>query len=227
MAYRWILFDLDDTLFDFPAPRALETTLAHYEVQLTPELLADYQQLNQGLWQQFNAGQIDAKTLQFERFSQLAPLAGVTPWELNQRFFAAILDYSAPLDGVVSTLAQLQGKVGLGIVTNGFGDIQRARLAKSGLDGCFDFLLVSEELGVNKPDPRIFAIAGEQMANCPVGDVLMVGDNPLTDVAGAAAAGMETCWFDLHKQGHAVSATHIITDFAELLGLPRVAALLA
>ena len=63
MAYRWILFDLDDTLFDFPAPRALEAALAHYEVVLTPELLADYQQLNQGLWQQFNAGQIDAKTL--------------------------------------------------------------------------------------------------------------------------------------------------------------------
>lgn len=227
MAYRWILFDLDDTLFDFPAPRALETTLAHYDIPLTPERLADYQQLNQGLWQQFNAGQIDAKTLQFQRFSQLAPLAGATPWELNERFFAAILAYSAPIDGVVSTLAQLQGKVGLGIVTNGFGDIQRARLAKSGLAGCFDFLLVSEELGVNKPDPRIFAIAGEQMNHCPVGDVLMVGDNPLTDVAGAAAAGMETCWFNLHKQTKAVDATHTITDFTELLGLPRVAALLA
>ena len=226
MAYQWILFDLDDTLFDFPAPRALEAALAHYSVTLTPEMLADYQQLNHALWEQYNAGLIDAQTLKRERFRELAPQSGVEPLVLNQTFFDAILAHSAPLSGVESTLRQLQGKVGMGIITNGFSDIQHARLRNSGLAECFEFVLVSEELGINKPDPRIFHSALARMPGVAAQDVLMVGDNPKTDVAGAAGVGIDTCWFNLHSQAANIATNHMIEQFAELLSLPRVRLLL-
>ncbi|MGL4207391.1 MAG: pyrimidine 5'-nucleotidase [Aeromonadaceae bacterium] len=227
MAYQWILFDLDDTLFDFPAPQALAAALAHYSVTLTPEMLADYQQLNHALWEQYNAGLIDAQTLKRERFRELAPHSGVEPLVLNQTFFDAILAHSAPLNGVESTLRQLYGKVGMGIITNGFSDIQHARLQQSGLAECFEFVVISEELGINKPDPRIFHSALERMPGVEAHDVLMVGDNPKTDVAGAAGVGIETCWFNLHREDRQVVTNHVIEQFADLLSLPRVRALLS
>ncbi|MFC3911917.1 pyrimidine 5'-nucleotidase [Pseudaeromonas sharmana] len=226
VAYQYILFDLDDTLFDFPADRALALALEHYSVTLTPELLADYQQLNQALWQQYNQGNIDAQTLKSERFRELAPMAGTDPLTLNSRFLQAILQCSQPLSGVEQTLQQLHGRVGLGIITNGFADVQHARLKQSGLARFFDFVVVSEEEGVTKPDPRIFHNALSRMPAVSANDVLMVGDNPGTDVAGGAASGMETCWFNLWRQDKTVAATHIIEEFAELLVLPRVKALL-
>ena len=226
MAYQWILFDLDDTLFDFPAAEALRAAFAHYSVTLTAEMLADYQALNRALWEQYNAGLIDVQTLKQARFRDLAPQLGVAPLELNQRFMQAILERSQPLGGVQQTLQLLQGRVKMGIITNGFADIQHARLQQSGLAECFDFMLVSEELGVNKPDPRIFNAALARMPQIEAGNVLMVGDNPQTDVAGAAGVGMETCWFNSHRQNLQVLATHAIDHFSELLALPRVQALL-
>jgi 5'-nucleotidase len=227
MAYQWILFDLDDTLFDFPAAEALDAALAHYSVTLTAEMLADYQALNKALWEQYSAGQIDVQTLKQARFRELAPRLGVSALELNQTFLQAILQKSQPLTGVAQTLRQLQGKVGMGIITNGFADIQHARLNQSGLADCFDFILVSEELGVNKPDPRIFEAALARMTDVKAADVLMVGDNPQTDVAGAAGVGMATCWFNIRGEQLSVQADHAIERFSELLSLPRVQNLLA
>ena len=226
MAYQWILFDLDDTMFDFPAAEALRAAFAHYSATLSTEILADYQALNRALWEQYNAGEIDVQTLKQARFRDLAPQLGVAPLELNQRFMQAILERSQPLGGVRQQLQQLQGRVKMGIITNGFADIQHARLRQSGLADCFDFMLVSEELGVNKPDPRIFNAALARMPQIEAGNVLMVGDNPQTDVAGAAGVGMETCWFNSHRQNLQVLATHAIDHFSELLALPRVQALL-
>lgn len=227
VAYQYILFDLDDTLFDFPADQALALALQHYSVTLTAELLADYQALNHALWQQYNVGEIDAQTLKAARFSVLAPLAGTDPLTLNARFLQEILACSQPLRGVEQTLSRLHGRVGLGIITNGFADVQRARLNRSRLDRYFDFMLISEEEGVTKPDPRIFLSALTRMPDVSAEDVLMVGDNPGTDVAGATAAGMDSCWFNLRHQRIAVQATHVIEEFEQLLGLPRIQPLLA
>ncbi len=54
-SYDWVLFDLDETLLDFPVPRALERTLQIYGVAPTPPKMAEYHALNQRLWQQYNS----------------------------------------------------------------------------------------------------------------------------------------------------------------------------
>ena len=69
MAYQWILFDLDDTLFDFPAADVLRAAFAHYSATLTADMLADYQSLNRALWEQYNAGLIDVQTLKQAAFA--------------------------------------------------------------------------------------------------------------------------------------------------------------
>jgi len=200
MAYQWILFDLDDTLFDFPAADALRAAFAHYSATLSADMLADYQSLNRALWEQYNAGLIDVQTLKQARFRELAPHLGVSPLELNQRFMQAILERSQPLNGVQQTLQQLQGRVKMGIITNGFTSLQQTRLERTGLRDHFDLLIISEQVGVAKPDARIFDYALAQAGNPPRSRVLMVGDTAESDIRGGVNAGLATCWLNAHQR---------------------------
>ena len=72
--------------------------------------------------------------------------------------------YLRPAAGAVSLLDSLKGKVKLGIITNGFTALQQIRLERTGLRDHFDALVISEEVGVPKPDPRIFDYALAQAA---------------------------------------------------------------
>ncbi|MGL5463380.1 MAG: pyrimidine 5'-nucleotidase, partial [Aeromonas veronii] len=71
-SYDWVLFDLDETLLDFPVASALTHTLQIYGVQADDASMAQYHALNHGLWQQYNDGEIDATALQQTRFSLFA-----------------------------------------------------------------------------------------------------------------------------------------------------------
>ena len=74
--------------------------------------------------------------------------------------------------------------------------MQRARLSNSPFDGFFDPLIISDEVGVAKPTPRIFEILLEKAGITDKTSVLMIGDSLSSDIAGAAAAGIDSCWFN-------------------------------
>lgn len=217
--YQWVLFDLDETLFDFPARQALLATLSHFDLAPDPALIEAYQATNHALWAQFNAGQIDADTLQRQRFAGIGQVSGRCPREINHLFLDQIIAMSQPLEGVIETLQRLRGRIGMGIITNGFSRPQRGRLQRHALHEWFSPLLISDEVGVAKPDAAIFEQA---LAALPVTDparVLMVGDNPGTDIAGAAAAGLSTCWYDPQHKDLPCQPTHRIHHFSELASL--------
>jgi putative hydrolase of the HAD superfamily len=90
-------------------------------------------------------------------------------------------------------LDALTGRYRLGIVTNGVPDMQREKLAGSGVAHRFDAAVISGEIDCGKPDPGIFrhicAELGVELSEC-----IMIGDNPARDVAGAIAAGMRSVW---------------------------------
>ena len=94
----------------------------------------------------------------------------------------------------------LKGHAKLGIITNGFTELQQIRLEATGLDHYFDVLVISEEVGVAKPHPDIFDHALELMGNPPREHVLMVGDNPDSDIVGGINAGLDTCWLNTHRR---------------------------
>ncbi|MDK7347883.1 HAD-IA family hydrolase, partial [Bifidobacterium dentium] len=76
------------------------------------------------------------------------------PGELNDAFMNAMAEICAPLPGAVSLLNALQGKVRMGIITNGFSALQQVRLERTGLRDYFDLLVISEEVGVAKPNKK-------------------------------------------------------------------------
>ncbi|MDA1348539.1 MAG: HAD-IA family hydrolase [Chloroflexi bacterium] len=86
-----------------------------------------------------------------------------------------------------------------GIVTNGGSEMQWAKVRASGAGGFTDAVVVSEDVGFRKPDPRIFEVALSKI-DSKADTTLFVGDNPEADIAGASGVGMQTAWMRLGRQ---------------------------
>ncbi|MFC8337572.1 HAD family hydrolase [Streptomyces rubiginosohelvolus] len=96
--------------------------------------------------------------------------------------------------GVPEGLATLRAQGWtLGVATNGAVDIQRAKLSATGLASLLEGVTISEAVGVRKPERDLFDAAAAA-CGVPLAGGWMVGDNPVTDIAGASAVGLRTAW---------------------------------
>ena len=196
MQYEWILFDADETLFHFDAYAGLQRMFANFDVDFSREDFAQYQHINKPLWVEYQDGKISARHLQETRFTGWAKTLSVTPRHLNDAFLQSMADICRLLPGAQALLDSLLGKVKLGIITNGFTALQTIRLERTGLIDHFDLLVISEEVGVAKPDAAIFEHAFDRMQRPEKHKIMMVGDNPHSDILGGINAGIHTCWYN-------------------------------
>ena len=217
-AYEWILFDADETLFDFDSFKGLQCMFSRLDVLFTHQDYLDYQVINKPLWVQYQRGMITAVQLQHDRFSAWAEKLDMPASQLNRLFLDAMAEICTPLDGAVSLLNALNGKVKLGIITNGFTQLQQLRLERTGLSDHFELLVISEQIGIAKPDRRIFDHAFSIMGNPARESVLMVGDNLETDILGGINAGVDTCWLNANKKPSSehIKPRHEVTSLVEL-----------
>ena len=214
----WILFDADETLFHFDAFAGLQRLFQQYDVQFNKADYDDYQAINKPLWVDYQNGAISALQLQHRRFEGWASRLNVTAHHLNSGFLTAMAEICTPLPGAVELLNALKGRVKMGIITNGFTALQQARLERTGFLGYFDLLVISEQVGHAKPHPAIFDYALNQMGNPPRERVLMVGDNPDSDILGGINAGMATCWLNADGRSlpEGIAPTWQVTSLNEL-----------
>ena len=115
----------------------------------------------------------------------------------------------------LAALAQALPGAALGIVTNGEGEPQRAKLAAIGVADHFPVVIASAEAGVAKPDPAIFALACERLGVAPH-EAAHVGDRLDLDAHGAAAAGLRGVWLDRRRTGDAAAGVTTIATLHEL-----------
>ncbi|MCE6963904.1 pyrimidine 5'-nucleotidase [Leclercia pneumoniae] len=218
MNWDWIFFDADETLFTFDSFGGLQRMFLDYSITFTAEDFQDYQAVNKPLWVDYQNGAITALQLQHQRFDLWAGRLNVSPGVLNDAFLNAMAEICAPLPGAVSLLDSLKGKAKLGIITNGFTALQQIRLERTGLRDYFDALVISEEVGVPKPDPRIFDYALELAGNPDRTRVLMVGDTAESDIRGGMNAGLATCWLNAHGRAlpEGIEPTWTVTSLSEL-----------
>lgn len=216
--YEWILFDADDTLFHFDDYRGLQHMFSQYNIFFNDLDYAAYQLANKALWRRYQDGTMTAKELQSERFSKWALQLNVPPMELASAFLASMADISKLIEGAHSLLTTIKSKKKIGIVTNGFTELQQIRLKRCGVFEYFDVLVISEEVGVAKPHPGIFDYALNKMGNPSREKVLMVGDNPETDILGGINSGLHTCWYNAKNKPtpEGVSPHYQIKSLAEL-----------
>ncbi len=198
MKWDWILFDADETLFTFDAFGGLQRMFLDYSVTFTDKDFQDYQAVNKPLWVDYQNGAITALQLQVQRFESWAERLNVPASDLNTAFLNAMADICAPLPGALALLSALKGNTRLGIITNGFTALQQIRLERTGLRDFFDLLVISEQVGVAKPDKKIFDYALTQMGNPARERVLMVGDTAESDILGGINAGLSTVWLNAH-----------------------------
>ncbi|TKB47952.1 pyrimidine 5'-nucleotidase [Ferrimonas sediminicola] len=198
MNYDWILFDADDTLFHFDDFAGLSRLFADRGLAFDREAYQAYQQRNRPLWVAYQNGEIGAREVQQIRFEPWRELLAMSAGEINAAFLGAMAEVCCPLPGARELLTALQSRARLGIITNGFTDLQRVRLERNHLDQVFSLVVISEQVGVAKPDPRIFDHAMKLMDHPRAERVLMVGDNPHSDILGGNRAGFHTCWLNHH-----------------------------
>ena len=202
---RAVLLDLDDTLFDHQhcAREALaEVTGLHpCFAGVAPATLEQaHGRILEELHLEVLAGRLNLDAARVERFRRLYEAAGVeaaadlaarTAAAYRERYIAA----RQPVAGAEAFLAAVRARATVVIVSNNLVEEQQAKLRECGLDRYVDVLVVSEEAGVSKPEPRIFEIA---LGRARVGpdEAVMVGDSWTNDVEGARAAGIRAVWFN-------------------------------
>jgi putative hydrolase of the HAD superfamily len=218
---RAVLFDLDGTLMDHDAARSAGLR-AHFADWL-PGLQADELARLEIEWQRLEATHYDEYTRGECSFTEQRrrrvrgiravlerePAAELTADAWFARYLRHYRAAWRAFDDALPTLTALQSaqpSIALGVVTNGEGEPQRAKLAAIGLGDRFPVIVASGEVGVAKPQAEIFALACERLGVEPA-QAAHVGDRLDLDAQGAAAAGLRGIWLD--RLGAAPCPTHI------------------
>jgi putative hydrolase of the HAD superfamily len=227
--YTHLFFDLDHTLWDFH--RNSEETLHQlfYDFELHqfgvthPERFMEvYTRINHRLWQQYHRGEVSKETLRDSRFRHTFIELGFDGDHFADAFSDSYLNISPTrphlLPHTIEVLEYLRDKYTMSIITNGFAEVQHIKMKHSGIAGYFDAVVISEEVGFQKPDIRIFehaaCLAGVSIQSC-----LMIGDNEETDIAGAKNAGMDQVYFNPEGKLPTFEVTYQIQSLRQLIQL--------
>jgi len=201
MKYPYLLFDADDTLFDFPraAARAFEIMCRTHDIPNTPEVYRLYHEINKVLWAAFDKGEVTKEFVTLERYVRFLQALKLPrdPDQCNQTYLTALGESVFPLpyaEEVCRTLAK-QGHQ-LYIVTNAVASVQRNRLRRCSFGHLFQGAFISEEAGAAKPDRRYYDYVRSCIPQIDTENVLLIGDSLSTDIQGANNAGLPCCWFN-------------------------------
>lgn len=222
--YKWIVFDADNTLFDYDRAEmeALKQTLESQGFEFTAQVHQSYAEINSGLWKKFERGELTSQEIRVQRFAKLKKTWNFEydPKHVSRFYLNQLAQQSSLLSGARELLEDLQKvkQFGLALATNGIADVQRGRLERSGLESYFEAVVISDEIGVSKPSERYFSILFEKIGNPPRREVLMVGDSLSSDITGGIRFGLDTCWVNQNMQSvpENCEPTYQIQNLAEL-----------
>jgi putative hydrolase of the HAD superfamily len=195
MTVRAVFLDVDDTLVDYQtaARAAFENAIGS---------LDRYDEFhNLDHYERFLTGEFDFQTFRDTRMADFLARVGMTDEvaraaEIERRRFDGLAAHYTLFDDVHWCLDLLRAReLRIGLITNNEGAHQRAKLATVGLDRLVDVIVISQEIGVAKPDARIFAHACE-LVGVRADEAIHVGDNPYADAEGAHLAGLRAVWLD-------------------------------
>ena len=200
MKYKWLLLDADNTLFDYDRAEAtaLQRAFEQFGHKFEPAYAEAYQRINHKIWLQFEQGQISQDCLRTRRFELLFEAVEIEsdPVKFSVTYIQNLAKGAYLIEGAEQVVKSLVGQVGLMLITNGLKEVQRSRLARSTIGDCFSDIVISDEIGVAKPEAGIFQVAFERMGNPKKADVLIVGDSLTSDIKGGNEYGIDTCWFN-------------------------------
>jgi putative hydrolase of the HAD superfamily len=204
MKYEIIIFDADETLFDFKKSEreAIKNTMIEFNIEYDENYhLKIYSEINAAIWREFEDGLITQDKLKVERFKRLSDKLNVKfdEVEFAKSYMKHLSHASFLFDDSIPLIESLHKSYKLSIVTNGLKDVQNNRIRKSVIAKYFEDIVISEEVKVSKPNPEIFELALTNIKHADKSKVLMVGDSLTSDIQGGINFGVDTCWYNPNK----------------------------
>lgn len=200
MAVNTILFDLDNTLFDFNKAERMALTKTLLEIGITPnDLMLDrFSQLNLAQWKLLEQGKLNRSQVKVRRFQLL-----FDEINLQQDAQQAAKTYESLLgvghffmEGAQQLLDILSPRYDLYLVTNGTARVQKSRIQSAGLEKYLKGVFISEEIGFDKPSLAYFSYCFEHIPGFEKQLSIIVGDSLTSDIQGGKNADIRTVWFN-------------------------------
>lgn len=200
MKLKAILFDADQTLFDF---KKAEELAFHETMQKAGLLDSDeayqlYSAINDEMWKKLERNEIGKAELRYVRFRIYLEKTHQMGDEfmLSQNYTDFLSEKGIVYDGALDVVKACSEKVDCYLATNGIGYVQRNRFEKSGLKPYIKDLFISEELKAEKPSIEFFEPIFKQLEITNPREVMMIGDSLSADIKGGLQAGCFTLWFN-------------------------------
>jgi putative hydrolase of the HAD superfamily len=230
MHYTHLYFDLDHTLWD--TDKNAEESLRELFKELALEKKGipgfeafhdTYKSHNEKLWGLYAENKVGKEAVRTHRFLHTFHDFGIddqpAALTLATEFIARTPYKTHLIEGTIELLEHLHGRYTMSIITNGFPESQYVKMNSSGLNKYFDHVFISEEVGIHKPDPKIFhhamkASGAEQTEKC-----MMIGDTFQTDIFGALNAGMKPVHYSANASVHHGAPVITIYKLTELIDI--------
>ena len=202
-----VFFDLDHTLWDFDKNSALtfEKIFELNNIDIdTKAFISHYEPINLAYWKLYREEKIDKASLRFGRLNDAflainKVISKEVIYKLSEDYITYLTTFNHLFENTIDILNYLNVKYRLHIITNGFKEVQHKKLMQSNIDHYFDTITNSEQVGVKKPNPKIFNYAIE-VANTHPSKSIMIGDNYEADILGAYNIGMDVIFFNINNE---------------------------
>lgn len=223
MKYEWLLFDADGTLFDFEKAQeqALVNTFKHLRLNFKKHYYQSYHDINLVLWQRYERGEIRQHKIPYQRFHNFFEQNNILADA--QKASELYLEYLSRehdlIDGAEDLIKKLAGDFKMVLITNGLKSVQRPRFLNAVITPYFEEIIISEEVGCAKPQPEIFDLTFERIDFPLKEKVVIIGDNPGSDILGGIQYGIDSCWYNPNDQKlqNGIVPTYEIKNYDELL----------
>ena len=202
-----IFFDLDHTLWDFDKNSMLAFKRVFKKFKITIEFdafLKIYEPINVEYWKKYREDKVSKENLRrgrlidsFNFFDLIYTTEKID--EIADAYIQELPFDNHLFEGAVEILDYLILKYKLHIITNGFEEVQHKKLKNSGIDHYFSTVTTSEEVGVKKPNPKVFLTALNK-ANSLANQSFMIGDSLEADILGANNIGMQTIFYNYRNE---------------------------
>lgn len=223
--YKYLLFDADNTLFDFDKSEdeAFRLTMQEFSLPSDPNVSTIYHSVNDALWKALERGEITQSKLRVERFRQLLEIIHGDQSladSMNHVYVKNLSAMSYTLESAESVLKALSSEFPIYLVTNGLYEVQSKRFAASPLAAYIKDIFISEKIGVSKPAKEYFDYVMANIGDPIAQHYLVIGDSLTSDIKGAAVSGMDSVWFNPHKkQATDARFTYTVERLTELIPL--------